>query len=118
MSFYYFNPEGFTYLTSAAAQTYEVLCDLQPMSALAGCVRSAAASVGRAMAGIVTLLAEAPANMRKRILGGLSADARSASARITSARGTAITREPTAAAAEAQIQDAEMGQVGVGQPAV
>lgn len=115
MSFFYFNPEGFKYLTTAATQTYEVLCDLQPIGALVSCIRSAAASVGNAMTSIVTFLAEAPINMRKRILGKMSADARSASTRITSTRGTAITREPTAAA-EAQIEDAEMGQVGVDMP--
>jgi hypothetical protein len=111
MPFFYFNPEGFKYLTTAATQTYEVLCDLQPISALVGCVRSAAASVCHAMTSIATFLGEAP----KRILAALSADARSVSAQITSTRGTAITREPTAAA-DAQVEDAEMGRVGVDMP--
>jgi len=111
MSFFYFNADGFQYLLRAARETYDVLCDLQPLSTLGGYLHTAASSVGASLELVARFLVEAPSRMRRRILGDMCADARAAGGRITSTRATAITREPTVPDDDAaHIDAAEMGQ--------
>jgi len=117
MAFFYLSADNFRFLGTAALNVYETLSDLQPLSSLAGCVTSAATAFGNSMGSIVAFLANAPAAVRQRILGDIHVDARGISSRITSVRTTALTRDPTASAADAQIDAAEMGQVGVEQKA-
>lgn len=106
MAFFYFSPAAFLSLGEYALSCYETLNELQPLSTVAELAVSAATSVGHSMASVATFLATAKANLRAKVMGSVGTDAGAISARISSVKTTALTREPTT------VDAAELGQAG------